>query len=64
VAVAVAVTPAAFAGLSTSGVFAWDGFVAFWVKNVAFLAWIVVMATVLRQAMARDGDAAEATAAA
>jgi hypothetical protein len=39
-AMAVAVTPAAFAGLTTSGVFAWDGFVSFWVKIFAFLAWL------------------------
>jgi hypothetical protein len=62
VAMALAVTPAAFAGLTTSGVFAWDGFVSFWVKNLAFLAWIVVMAMVLRPAMARQGDIAEAAA--
>jgi hypothetical protein len=62
VAMAVVVAPAAFAGLTTSGVFAWDGFVSFWVKNVAFLAWIVVMAMVLRPAMARDRGATEVTA--
>jgi hypothetical protein len=62
VAMAVAVTPAAFAGLTTSGVFAWDGFVSFWIKNVAFLAWIVVMAMVLRRAMTRHADTAEAAA--
>lgn len=62
VATAVAVTPAAFAGLTRSGVFAWDGFVSFWVKNLAFLAWIVVMAMVLRPAMARQGDSPEVAA--
>ena len=35
VAIGVALVPAGFAGLSLSGVFAWDGFVSFWVKNVA-----------------------------
>jgi hypothetical protein len=62
VGMAVAVVPAAFAGLTTGGVFAWDGFVSFWVKNLAFLAWIVVMAMVLRPAMARDRDATEVVA--
>ena len=40
--------------------FAWDGFVSFWVKNVAFALWIVVMAMVLRPAMERDGEPVEA----
>jgi hypothetical protein len=62
VAVAVAVLPAAFAGLTTSGVFAWDGFVSFWVKNLAFLVWIVVMAMVLRPAMAGDREATQVVA--
>ena len=61
VAMAVAVAPAGFAGLTTSGVFAWDGFVSFWMKNVAFALWIVVMATVLRPAMQRDREPVEAT---
>jgi hypothetical protein len=64
VGVAVAVTPAAFAGLTTSGAFAWNGVISFWVKNVAFVTWIVVMAMVLRRALARDSDAVEASAAA
>jgi hypothetical protein len=64
VGMAVAVAPAAFAGLTTSGAFAWDGVISFWVKNVAFLAWVVVMAMVLRPALARDSDAVEASAAA
>jgi len=53
VAMAAAVAPAAFAGVTASGVLAWDGLVSFWVKNVAFAAWIVVMAAVLRPAMRR-----------
>lgn len=53
VATAVAVAPAAFAGLTDEGPFAWDGILAFWVKNVAFVLWIVVMAQALRPTMER-----------
>ena len=61
VAMAVAVAPAGFAGLTRSGVFAWNGFVSFWVKNVAFALWIVVMAKALWTAMQHDGDPGQAT---
>jgi hypothetical protein len=61
-AIAAATVPAAFAGLAKGGVFAWDGFVAFWMKNAALAVWIVVMASVLRQAMDREDDRAEAEA--
>jgi hypothetical protein len=60
VAIAVAVAPAGFAGLARSGVFAWDGFVSFWVKNIAFALWIVVMAKALWTAMQHEGDSIEA----
>jgi hypothetical protein len=56
--IAVALVPAGFAGLTLSGVFAWNGFLSFWVKNVAIAAWIIVMAAVLGRALARDSDAA------
>ena len=46
--------PAAFAGLALTGPFAWNGFLSFWVKNVAIALWLVVMAIVLGQAMGRD----------
>ena len=62
VAIAVALVPAGFAGLTLSGPFAWNGFLSFWVRNVAITLWIIVMAVVLRQAMARDRDEIEATA--
>jgi hypothetical protein len=52
--IAIALVPACFAGLTLNGPFAWNGFVAFWVKNVAIALWIVVMAAALRQAMDRD----------
>ncbi len=60
VAMAVAVAPAGFAGLTTSGVFAWDGFVSFWVKNVAFALWIVVMAKALWPTLQHEGEPVEA----
>ena len=61
---ALVAVPAAFAGLTKSGVFAWDGLWSFWVKNLAIAVWIVVMAWALRRAMLRDGDGTltEATA--
>ena len=54
IVIALAIAPAAFAGLTKSGPFAWDGFLSFWVKNVAIAVWIVVMAVVLRPALERD----------
>ena len=58
--IAAATVPAAFAGLARSGVFAWDGLVSFWVKNVALIVWIVVMAWAVRRAMDDGGDLVEA----
>ena len=46
--------PAGFAGLALTGPFAWNGFLSFWVKNVAIALWLVVMAVVLGQAIGRD----------
>jgi hypothetical protein len=43
-ATAVAVAPAGFSALAMSGPFAWDGVISFWVKNIVFALWIVVMA--------------------
>ena len=60
--IAVALVPAGFSGLTLTGAFAWNGFLSFWVKNVAIAVWIIVMAVALRQAMERDDDLAEATA--
>ena len=59
VAAAIAVAPAAFAGLYKSGPFAWDGVVSFWMKNAAFLVWIIVMAFALRPAMQHEGAPAD-----
>jgi hypothetical protein len=62
VVVAVALVPAGFAGLTLSGALAWDGFLAFWVRNIAIALWIVVMAAVLKGAMDRDRPEVGATA--
>lgn len=56
--IAAALVPAAFAGLAHSGVLAWNGFLAFWVKNIAIALWIVVMAVVLGNSLQRDVAAA------
>jgi hypothetical protein len=53
VAVALALLPAAFAGLTQSGPFAWNGLLAFWVRQVAITTWFLVMVFVLKQAMDR-----------
>jgi hypothetical protein len=47
VAIAAALVPAAFTGLALSGPLAWNGLLAFWVKNVAIAVWIIVMSVVL-----------------
>jgi hypothetical protein len=51
VAIAAALVPACFAGFTLSGAFAWNGFLSFWVRNVAISLWIVVMAIMLSKAM-------------
>jgi hypothetical protein len=49
--IAAVFVPAAFAGTTQTGPVAWDGFLSFWVKNVAIAVWIVVMSVVLWRAM-------------
>jgi hypothetical protein len=56
VAIAIALVPAAFAGLTLTGPFAWNGFVSFWVKNIAIALWIVVMGLAIGRAMNRESD--------
>ncbi|MCV7031756.1 hypothetical protein [Mycobacterium sherrisii] len=51
--VAAALVPAAFVGVSLTGPLAWDGFLSFWVKNVAIFGWIIVMGVVLGRAVYR-----------
>ena len=60
--IAIALVPAGFAGLTLTGPFAWNGFLSFWVKNVAIALWLVVMALVLGQSIARDRLADEVIA--
>jgi hypothetical protein len=62
VLIAIALVPAAFAGLAHSGPFAWDGVLGFWVKNIAIALWIIVMSVVLGRSLQRDRRAAEALA--
>jgi hypothetical protein len=52
--VAAALVPAAFVGVSLTGPLAWDGFLSFWVKNVAIALWIVVMGIALGRAIYRE----------
>jgi hypothetical protein len=52
--VAVALLPAAFAGLSLDGAFAWNGILSFWLRNVAIAVWVVVMSLVLVQTVRRE----------
>jgi hypothetical protein len=52
--VAAAIAPAAFVGVSLSGPLAWDGFLSFWLKNIAIAVWIVVMGIVLGRAVYRE----------
>lgn len=54
VLIAIVLVPAGFAGLTLSGPFAWNGFLSFWVRNIAIALWIVVMAVALRRAIERD----------
>jgi hypothetical protein len=63
IAVAIALVPAGFAGLTTSGVFAWNGLFGFWVRNVAIAVWIIVMSVVLGRAVEKDSAAAAEAAA-
>lgn len=64
IAVALATAPAAFAAAFRSGPLAWDGVVSFWLRIVAYSAFIVVMFFVLRAAIRREElqeeDASEA----
>jgi hypothetical protein len=50
--------PAGFAGLTLSGVLAWNGFLSFWVKNIAIAVWLIVMAVVIGQTLGRQRDPA------
>lgn len=57
-----AMIPAAFTAMTLDGVLAWDGPLAFWLKNAAIAIWIVVMTLVLASAVIRRRREEEATA--
>jgi hypothetical protein len=38
---------------------AWNGFLSFWVKNIAIALWLIVMAVALGRTLGRDRDTAE-----
>ena len=59
--VAAALVPAGFAAVAHSGPFAWNGFLSFWLKNVAIALWIIVMAVVLGRNISRDRRATAVT---
>lgn len=52
--VGAAMTPAAAAAAVRTGPLAWNGAVSFWLRNSAFVAFVVVMFFVLRGALARQ----------
>ncbi len=62
VVIAVALIPAGFAGMALSGPFAWNGFLSFWVRNLAITAWLVGMAIALGQTLPRDAAPVEVAA--
>ena len=62
IVIAIALIPAAFAGLAHTGVLAWNGLLSFWVKNIAIALWIIVMSVVLAKALQRDVAVAGTTA--
>jgi len=51
---AAAIAPAACAGVVTTGPLAWDGVVSFWLRNIAYTAFVLVMFFVLRAALRRQ----------
>lgn len=54
VATALAMTPAAAAAVVKTGPLAWDGVISFWLRNIAFGAFIIVMFVVLRTVLHRQ----------
>ena len=52
--VAAVLVPAAFVGVTMTGPLAWNGFLSFWVKNVAIAVWIVVMGVALGRAVYQE----------
>ena len=54
IVVALAMAPAAFSMTVTTGPLAWDGVVSFWLRNIAFGAFLVVMLVVTWKAVHRQ----------
>jgi len=54
IATAVAMAPAVGAAVFKTGPLAWDGVVSFWLRNTAFVAFVIVMFFVLRSAVRRQ----------
>ena len=62
VVIAVALAPAAFTALASTGPFAWDGVLSFWLKNAAIAVWIVVTGIVLAQTIRQQRASDRVTA--
>jgi hypothetical protein len=58
--IAAAIAPAAGASVVTTGPFAWNGAVSFWLRLVALSLYVAVMFVVLRTAILRQAREAEA----
>jgi hypothetical protein len=50
----IVMAPAALSAVFQSGPFAWDGFISFWVRNIAYATFLIVMFFVLRTTLARQ----------
>jgi hypothetical protein len=54
VVVALAMAPSALSVAFDSGPFAWNGVISFWLRNIAFVTFVVVMLVVLRKVIHRQ----------
>jgi hypothetical protein len=54
IATAIAIAPSAASVAVTSGPFAWDGAVSFWLRNGAYFVFLATMFLVVRRAIARE----------
>ncbi|MBH0777872.1 hypothetical protein [Nocardia bovistercoris] len=57
---ALAMAPSAGAAVFRDGPLAWDGFVSFWLRNIAFALFVAVMFVQVRAALRRQADEAGA----
>jgi hypothetical protein len=51
-ATALVMAPAALSAVFRTGPFAWDGLISFWVRNIAYATFLVVMFFVMRTTLA------------